>query len=239
MVALTSAWFCDRSPGRGLITTATNNSPPGDITVVTGEKKSGSASATTVVLVVNAAINDTLLAWVYSHDDNVSGVSAASGVPGGFTARGGVGTHLKFYTGLVTATMSGVNVTATLSSNSGASFIILPIRGAYNTTIGFWDPNSILPVTAGPNDSTGQHVQISTSNTRSMLVYACAAKGPLVNITDPSGWTGIANTGFALADLAAWYKLVNTPQTLLDVNPTTSDAHETSSIGDGINGVVP
>ncbi len=93
-------------------------------------------------------------------------------------------------------------------------------------------------MTAGPNDSTGQHVQISTTNPRSLLVYACGAKGPLVNITDPSGWIGIANTGYALSDLASWYKIVNSAQTLLDVNPSTSDAHETSSIGDGINGVL-
>jgi hypothetical protein len=239
MPALSKGFFCDRSPGRGLVTTATNNSPPGDITVVVGEKKSGSASATTVVLVVNAAIGDTLLAWVYSHDDNVTSVSAASGVAGGFAARGGVGTHLKFFTGYVTATMTGVNVTATVSGTNGTSFIILPIRGAYNSTLGFFDPNAILPVTAGPNDSAGQHVQISTTHPRAMLVYACGAKGPLVNIGDPSGWIGIANTGFVLADLGAWYKLVNSAQTLLDVNPATSDAHETSSIGDGINGVVP
>ncbi len=238
MVALTSAFFCDRAPGRGSVNIATNSTPPGEITVVTGEKKSGSALATTCVLSINAAVGDTLLAWAYSHDDNFTSIVAASGVSGGFVFRGGVSTHLKFYTGYVDSVMSAVNVTATWSSNSGNSFIILPIRGAYNRTLSLFDPNGILPVTAGPNDSTGQHVQISTTNPRALLVYACAAKGPLVSISDPSGWTGIANTGYVLADLAAWYKVVNSAQTLLDVNPSTSDAHETSSIGDAINGVL-
>ena len=236
MVALSRGFFSDRSPGRGLITTATNSTPPGEITPVVGEKKSGSALATTCVLSVTAAIGDTLLAWAYSHDDNFVSIVAASGVAGGFVFRSGVGTHLKFYEGYVTATMTGVNVTSTYSSNSGQSFIILPIRGAYNRTLTFFDPNALIPVTAGPNDSTGQNLNISTTNPRSFLVYACAAKGPLVNISDPAGWTGIANTGYVLADLASWYKIVNAPQSVLNVNPTTSDAHETSSLGDGING---
>jgi len=235
-LSLNNAWFVDRGVGKGVLTTAINNSPPGEITVVTGEKKSGSAAATTVVLVVTANVGDTLLAWVYSHDDTVTSVTAASGVSLGFTARGSASTHLKFFIGRVDSAMVGVNVTATVSGTNGASFIVLPIRGAYNSTMAFFDPNSALPFHNGPNDSTGQNSSITTTNPRTMLVYACAAKGPLVNLTDPSGWTGIANTGYVNADLATWYKLVNAAQNGLAVAAGTSDAHETESYGDAING---
>lgn len=237
-MALTSAFFCDSAPGKGLITTATNSSQPAlaAVDITFGTKTGSSTTGTSLGINVTASAGYTLLVWAYSHDATITGLTAASGVSA-FTLRSAVGSNLRFYTGYVTTAMVAVAVTVTLSGNAGVSMVVVPIIGAYDPTKGFFDTNGALPATAGPNDATGMNIVISSTNTKALLTYAVAGKGPLVNFTDPAGWTGQVNTGYVLADLAVWTKFVTSAQTLLAVAAGTSDSHETSSLGDAINGI--
>jgi hypothetical protein len=238
MVALTEGFFCDRSPGRGSVTTATNASQSTVVEIMTGDKISGSANATTVAVNVDANPGTTLLVFVYTHDDDFVSVAAASGVSGGMVLRGGVTTKLKFYTGYVTSAMVGVAVTATVSGTAGVSIAVVPVRGIYDQTVGLFDPNALLPDTQGPDTGTGTTANITTTNPNTLLLYALGAKGPLSNFTDPSGWVGQLNTGYVLANLGVWTKVVTAVQAATAVAAGTSDSFDMCSIGDAYNGVL-
>ena len=187
--------------------------------------------------VTTTLARDTLMVILYSHDSTFTGVDADSGVvPGGFTRRSTVAGGLEVWTGFAPTAFTNVGINGYLAASAGASIAVLAFNGIYDATLPFFDANGALPVTAGPNSTTGQHVQITTTNTDNILVYACGTKGPFANIDNPTGWTSQAYTNYAEADLRVSTLIVNSAQTNLDVNPSTSDAHETVSMGDAVNG---
>lgn len=181
--------------------------------------------------------NDTLVVVVYSHDASVTEVSADFGVPLGFTQVDQVNNNLYLFKGKASGVLTGATITAQLSASAQASIAVIPINGVFDSSQPFFDPNPLLPATAGPDDATGQHVQISTTNPENILLYACGTKGPFSSIDNPSGWASLVYTSFE-TNLRVSFLSVSSPQTALNVNPATSDAHETVSLAVAINGAV-
>ena len=130
--------------------------------------------------------DDVILAIVFIPDTtiHVTGVAAASGVPGGFTKRIRTTGGLEIWSGHAASPLSGVAITATASGSTYLSMAVMGVNGVVDTSNPF-DPNSLLPAQI----NAGQSVSITTSDAKDLLLYVCGALGTFSNIGTPSGWT--------------------------------------------------